>query len=88
MLRRGSARIDSEGIVPSFESVETESKEALRNYFRRENGGKIIEALWAPESDPGYSWVYKTDIPHESFEVVEDGEPYCRRIVFSLADAK
>ncbi len=43
-----------------------------------------IEALWCDE--PDYSWTYKTDIPHATFEVVEDGEPYCRGIVFALAD--
>lgn len=44
-----------------------------------------IEALW--DSD-GYSWTYKTAIPHETFEIVEDGEKYCRGIVFTLADAR
>jgi hypothetical protein len=45
--------------------------------------GKSIEAVWAQD---GYSWTFKTDIPHATFEVVEDGRPYCRGIVFSLAD--
>ena len=40
-----------------------------------------IEALWDTE---GYSWVYKTDIPHETFDILEDGEKYCRGIVFRL----
>lgn len=43
-----------------------------------------VEALWCKEVD--YSWTYKTDIPHECFEVLEDGEPYCRGIVFKLSD--
>ena len=43
-----------------------------------------IEALWDPGE--GYSWKYQTAIPHETFEIVEDGEPYCRGIVFALAD--
>ncbi|WP_430229611.1 hypothetical protein [Paraburkholderia tropica] len=45
-----------------------------------------IEALWDPGE--GYSWKYKTDIPHECFEIVDDGEPYCRGIVFALADVE
>ena len=49
-----------------------------------ERRGKKIEALWCAEG--GYSWTYKTDIPHCCFEVVEDGEPYCRGIVFDLKD--
>lgn len=45
-----------------------------------------IEALWDPGE--GYSWKYQTTIPHETFEIVEDGEPYCRGIVFALADVE
>lgn len=40
-----------------------------------------INAIWDSE---GYSWVYETDIPHETFEILEDGEKYCRGIVFSV----
>lgn len=45
---------------------------------------KKIEALWCNEG--AYSWTYKTDIPHATFEIVEDGEPYCRGIVFNVSD--
>jgi len=46
----------------------------------------VIEALWCDEE--GYSWTYKTDIPHSTFEIMEDGEHYCRGIVFSIDDLK
>jgi len=42
-----------------------------------------IEAVWNQE---GYSWIYKTEIPHKTFDILEDEEKYCRGIVFSLAD--
>jgi len=42
-----------------------------------------IEAIWEEE---GYSWIYKTSIPHETFDILEDGEKYCRGIVFSLSE--
>lgn len=45
---------------------------------------ETIEALWCAEE--GYSWTYKTDIPHETFEIVEGDEKFCRGIVFALAD--
>ena len=46
---------------------------------------KSIEALWCKE-DP-YSFTYKTEIPHETFIIVEDGcDDYCRGIVFYLKD--
>ena len=44
-----------------------------------------IEAKW--DSD-GYSWTYETAIPHETFEIVEGDEKYCRGIVFALVDVK
>jgi len=45
---------------------------------------KIIEAVWGGED--GYSWTYKTDIPHATFEIMEDGEKYCRGIVFEIKE--
>jgi len=41
-----------------------------------------IEALWCAEED--ISWTYRTDIPHETFLIMEDDETYCRGLVFSL----
>lgn len=42
-----------------------------------------IDALWCAED--GLSWSYETDIPHATFNVMEDGAVYCRGIVFDLA---
>ena len=47
------------------------------------DGARKIEAVW---DDGDVSWSYKTDIPHASFDVMEDGEVYCEGIVFALAD--
>lgn len=52
-----------------------------------------IEALWEDDAaragagKDGPCWTYRTTIPHATFLVTEDGEPYCRGIVFALADA-
>lgn len=46
----------------------------------------FVHALWCYE--PGISWTYKTDIPHATFNIMEDGDIYCRGIVFNLSDAK
>lgn len=45
-----------------------------------------IEALWCKE--PDYSWTYKTEAPHATFEIMEDGEPWCRGIVIDLKELK
>ena len=53
----------------------------------RERKFPSIEAVW---DDPaaGCSWSYKTDIPHATFKMMDDGELYCIGLVFSLADAR
>lgn len=45
---------------------------------------KAITAVWHDEGGP--CWTYKTDIPHETFEIMEDGEVFCVGIVFSTQD--
>lgn len=45
-----------------------------------------IEAVWC--GSEGYTWSYNADFPHKSFAILEDGEPYCLGIVFSLEDLK
>lgn len=81
----GDVFLDAKGLLPSFEHLrEDGDKDGLRDYFQRETGARKVEAEW--DSD-GYSWTYKTDIPHATFDVMEDGDRYCRGIVFSLADA-
>lgn len=78
----GTARVDAAGLLPDFESIDGHEKDILRDYFKREPNAVEIEALWCAE--PSYTWTYKTSIPHETFEVIKDGEPYCRGIVFSI----
>lgn len=61
------------------------SNDRCPHFERARKNATAIDAIW---SDGGYSWRYETRIPHETFEVTEDGEPYCRGIVFALADVK
>lgn len=55
-------------------------------YERLKSKAAFIEALWCAE--PDYSWTFKTKIPHATFEIMEDGEHYCRGIVFALSDVE
>lgn len=43
----------------------------------------LIAARWDCD---GYSWVYETDVPHESFDILEDGELYCKGVIFAVDD--
>lgn len=50
-----------------------------------------IEALWCKNADDTKSdvaWQYNTQIPHATFNILEDGEIYCIGIVFSIEDLK
>ena len=49
-----------------------------------QDGYKRVECVWCGPS--GASWEYRTEIPHETFNVYEDGELYCVGIVFDLLD--
>lgn len=44
-----------------------------------------IDALWC-ESEVKAAWSYKTNIPHETFNIYEAGELFCVGIVFSVED--
>lgn len=77
--------IDEKGILPAWEQLMDDSptKDEVRDYFMREFQSSEIEAKWDSE---GYSFIYITSIPHATFDVMEDGEKYCRGICFSLSD--
>lgn len=56
-------------------------------YFKASlKGARVIQAIFSPKN-PDCTFIYKTDIPHATFDIMEDGELYCRGIVFRLADA-
>ena len=75
------ARIDGKGLLPLWNGgvKEEEAEEILR----RKPNAREIKAIWC---DCGYSWLYETDIPHVTFEVLDEGDKYCRGMVFNLAD--
>lgn len=56
-------------------------------YFETaKKAAKTITAIWRDGERP--SRVFSTDIPHETFTVMEDGEPFCVGIVFSMEALK
>ena len=50
-------------------------------------GGKTIRALWCDKKSD-FTWSYKTKIPHETFDMFDEDEKYCRGLVFSLDSLK
>lgn len=81
----GTVMVDVKGIIPSWDTMisNEDTEEAFEEYFKRKPRGREIEAQW---DHGGYSWAYYTTIPHATFEIMEDGEKYCRGIVFNIED--
>lgn len=44
----------------------------------------LINAVW--DGEDGWAWQYKTNIPHATFGIYEEGEKYCKGIVFDIRD--
>lgn len=44
-----------------------------------------FSALWSP-NELECSWLIKTDLPHSTFDIMEDNELYCRGLVISVSD--
>ncbi len=78
----GVALIDAKGLLPNRDSIDDDA--VLKDFFAREPLARKVEALWAAEDD--ISWTYRTDVPHATFDVMEDGIVYCRGIVIDVAD--
>lgn len=74
----GTAYLNKEGLM-----VNKCDNEDCPYFQEKLSHAKDIEAIWDSE---GYSWIYKTEIPHLTFEILEEGEKYCRGIVFWLGD--
>jgi hypothetical protein len=74
----GTAHLTSGGLLTS------ECDDENCPYFKKLK--KLAVTIKAKWDESGYSWIYETVIPHATFEVLEDGEKYCRGIVFALAD--
>ena len=72
--------VDREGVRSHWDDVDDEDEAAA--YFERKNLPSVtFDAVWDKE---GYSWIYRTDAAHATFDILEDGETFCRGIVFEL----
>jgi len=73
----GTAYLDSEGLFKD------ECSDDCSHMLRERATCKTIEAIWF---DPeGVAWTYETEIPHETFVIMEGDEICCRGIVFEMA---
>lgn len=56
------------------------------HFAREREKARTVKAVWHDKGGP--CWTFETDIPHETFTVMEDGEPFCVGIVFSMEALK
>lgn len=61
--------------------------ERCPHYKRLTEKAHKVEAEWCPKN-LDCTWLMKSNIPHSSFDILEDGELYCRGLVFSLKELK
>lgn len=54
-----------------------------RYYDEAREKCKTIDAVWCGGNAP---WTFETDIPHETFNIYDDGDLFCVGIVFSMED--
>jgi hypothetical protein len=74
-----TAYLDRNGLI------ENECSNADCPHFEHaKKGARTIKALWC--ADETATWTFETDIPHETFSIWEDGNLFCRGIVFRLDD--
>ncbi len=75
----GTARVTKDGLLVN------KCDDENCPYFAKEKlKAQTIDAIWNDTDQP--AWTYETDIPHVTFEVWDEGERYCRGIIFDLFD--
>lgn len=67
-------------MLPNHDDCECE----FCGYKTLRDKARTINAVW--DKPDSATWTYETDIPHATFRILEDGEPYCQGIVFCLAE--
>jgi hypothetical protein len=79
----GTFYVDSQGFLPLNSDLTLGEEVTTLNECRKlvRRFGKSVKVEVIMEQD-GYYWQYKTDWPHKTFEIKEDGEPWCKGIVF------
>ena len=75
------------GIVFDRESLEIDTDEELEEWLINKKSSKLIKAIWNDYGE--YAWILETEIPHETFDILEDietGEKNCKALVINLND--
>jgi hypothetical protein len=76
---------DEKEIFVNRKGVLSEHEECECPFCGYEEAKKNAASIMANFRGPGpFHW--KTEVPHSTFEIIEDGDVYCRGIVLSISD--
>ena len=73
--------IDSYGLLGDRDDLDDDE---LEEWLKRKKKAKKLEAVRCAKGEP--AWTYKTNIPHATFNVVDEDGIQCRGIVFNITD--
>ena len=82
----GTFKIGKNGILEAWDYKAKYKDEAAKWFSLESQAKNTIKAVWC--GIEGYSWTYELDAPHVTFDIMEDGEKFCRGIVFAIEDLK
>ena len=88
----GEFCIDPDGKT-ILQPIEDDDREVLEKHFvmdavkKRRAKSIRIDAYWCPK-ELDCSWAYKSSVPASTFDIMEDGELYCRGIVIDLMESR
>jgi hypothetical protein len=66
-------------------SIVNEEMKAIAGNFVKNLKNFIVKIDWCPD-DLDTSWLITTDVPHATFDIMEDDDLFCRGIVVSESD--
>lgn len=80
--------LDRKGFLPinedlTFEDDGPTSIDKCRELVKRFDSAVKVKAIW---HDSGVAWTYEFEGEHRTFEIKEDGEVWCKGIVFLLPE--
>ncbi len=88
LIDGGEVFVRPSGLV---KQPECDCQHAADWFNNAKKDSRKIEALWCRNIDRSQSeisWQYKTEIPHETFVIMDDGRTYCRGIAFKVSDIR
>lgn len=78
--------VDADGVIPAGRDERWSDAEMSRYFVRKYAAPEkvvTVTAEWCPPGDDT-SWRFSASVPFSSFKIFEDGELYCRGIVFAV----